>query len=41
MQPIDQLLGNKVAQQGFTIEKGGSQGFNWQITIPLGLEAVV
>lgn len=41
MESIDVLLSNQVAQQSFSIEKGSSQSFFWQITIPEGLEAIV
>lgn len=41
MQPIDNLLGNKLIRQSFSIEKGSSQVFTWELTIPQDLEAVV
>jgi hypothetical protein len=41
MEPIDEMLGNSEVQQSFAIEKGGSQVFFWQISIPEGLEAIV
>jgi hypothetical protein len=41
MQPLDELLGNKVKIKDFTVEKGQSQAFQWEITIPEGIEAIV
>ncbi|NTV85092.1 MAG: hypothetical protein HGA23_12475, partial [Bacteroidales bacterium] len=41
MQPVDEMLGNKVKSKNFSIEKGKSQVFNWEIVIPEGLVAVV
>jgi hypothetical protein len=39
--PIDELLGNKVMTKDFSVEKGKSQVFNWDITIPQGFVAVI
>jgi hypothetical protein len=41
MQPINDILGNKSITKNFSVEKGKSQAFSWDITIPQGLEAIV
>jgi hypothetical protein len=41
MQPIDENLGNLLVNQSFSVEKGSSRVFFWEITIPEGLEAIV
>jgi len=40
MKPVDDLLGNDLSPRPFTIEKGRSQTFSWEIVIPVGMEAI-
>lgn len=41
MKPIDDLLGNKNISRDFSIEKGNSGVYHWDIIIPEGIEAIV
>ncbi len=41
MQPIDEILGNKVKSRAFSVDKGQSKAFQWEITIPEGVVAIV
>jgi uncharacterized protein YfaS (alpha-2-macroglobulin family) len=41
MKPIDTLLGNKDKAREFSISKGNSGVFQWEISIPDGVEAIV
>ncbi|MFO7613972.1 MAG: alpha-2-macroglobulin family protein [Bacteroidales bacterium] len=41
MQPIDELMGNSMMRKDFSVEKGSSGVFQWEIVIPEGVEAVV
>jgi hypothetical protein len=41
MQPLDELLGNNVKQKSFSVEKGKSEVFTWEINIPEGFSAIV
>ena len=40
MQPIDAEFGNKNPRQAFSVKKGLSQGFEWSLKIPEGIQAV-
>ncbi len=41
MQPVDEMLGNEIRRQSFSVAAGASQVIYWQISIPQGLEAIV
>lgn len=41
MKPVDELLGNQEGTKPFTVEPGKSQSFDWDIRVPVGLEAIV
>ena len=41
MKPIDTLIGNKDKVREFSISKGNSGVFRWEISIPDGVEAIV
>jgi len=41
MKPIDTLLGNLVKSRSFSVEKGNSGVYRWEIKIPEGVEAIV
>jgi len=41
MKPIDPLLGNLVKTRDFSVEKGNSGVYSWDIVIPEGIEAIV
>lgn len=41
MKPIDSLLGNKDKSRSFSISKGNSGVYRWEIIIPEGIEAIV
>jgi hypothetical protein len=41
MQSIDDLLGNGLKTKTFSVEKGNSEVFNWDISIPEGIIAIV
>ncbi len=41
MQPVDSLLGNLVKTRDFSVEKGNSGIFHWEIQLPGGVDAIV
>ncbi len=41
MQPVDEKIGNTVNNQSFSVDKGNSGVFYWNIQVPEGIEAIV
>jgi hypothetical protein len=41
MEPVDELLENRMISRNFSIEKGWSAVFYWEIVIPEGMSAIV
>jgi hypothetical protein len=41
MQPLDEILGNRMVSRSFSVEKGQSSVASWDIVIPAGVDAIV